>query len=85
MAMALDRSRAAARAAAAAATRDEMGKKERAREAKAGKRERRSTEAASMQLNWQIGMGVTGGVIAMCVLQLQLRPGLLPARSASSP
>jgi hypothetical protein len=83
--MALDRSRAAARAAAAAATRDEMGKKERAREAKAGKRERRSTEAASMQLNWQIGMGVTGGVIAMCVLQLQLRPGLLPARSASSP
>ena len=42
-----------------------MGKKERAKEAKAEKRERKNAAKASRQLNWQIGMGVTAGVIAV--------------------
>eukprot|EP01043_Picozoa_sp_COSAG02_P008630 COSAG02_NODE_280_length_25797_cov_66.644447_9_plen_44_part_00 len=41
------------------------GKKERAKEAKAGKRERRQSEKASREFNWQLGMGVTAGVIAV--------------------
>ncbi len=40
-------------------------KKERAKEAKAGKRERKQSEKASRDFNWQLGMGVTGGVIAV--------------------
>ena len=57
------------------------GKKERAKEAKAEKRGRKHAATASAQFNWQVGMGVTAAVIAVCAPVFGPRPRRCPARA----